>query len=190
MAYSSDLRECVINAILNGKTTQEMSRTLDIHHNTISLWMKTYDDEKRVTTKPYHRQKPYKVAWKKVVDFVKLHSDWTQGEYAEHVGLSQRQICKILQRHDITHKKTLTYEEQNIEKIETFKRSFEKIKDKATIIYLDESGITKKIIKQRVMRRAEKNYRVKSKGNMRRKSISLLDFAKKKSLHHAVIDMQ
>jgi len=173
MAYSSDLIERIINAILNGKTIQEMSRILDIHHNTISLWMKAYDDEKRVTTKAYHRQKPYKVDWKKGVDFAKPHSDWTQGEYAEHFGLSQRQICKILQRHDITHKKTLTYEEQNIEKIETFKCAFEKIKDKAKIIYLDESGITKKINKTEGYAPRGKKLQGKIKGK-REKKINII----------------
>jgi len=82
-----------------------MSELLNINNNTISNWMTAYYDEKRVTPKPYHRQKPYKADWQEVIKFVKANPELTQRQYAEKFNISQSQVCQILQYYGITYKK-------------------------------------------------------------------------------------
>lgn len=104
MAYSVDFRKRVVNAVLNGKKIKEISESLAVHSNTISNWMKTYYEEQRLSPKPYYR-KPYKVDWDALIKFVKLNPDLDQREYAKKFGITQGQVCKILQKYGITYKK-------------------------------------------------------------------------------------
>jgi len=135
MAYSKDLRERIVNAVLSGETIQKMEQLFNIHHNTISNWMTAYYEEGRVSSKPYHRQQPYKVDWKAVVHYVKSNPELTQRQYAEEFNISQSQVCKILQYYGITHKKKeLTYQEQDASKVKTFIDKFEAIEDKEKIV--------------------------------------------------------
>ena len=80
--------------------------------------------------------------------YVKENPDLTQAEYGEYFGVSQAQICRVLKALDITYKKkSLTYLEQDQEKVEEFKKLLEELPEGTPIVYLDES-----VIKQEVAR--------------------------------------
>jgi transposase-like protein len=45
MSYGLELRERVIEFVLEGKTMQEAHKTFKVHYNTISKWLNRYWEE-------------------------------------------------------------------------------------------------------------------------------------------------
>ena len=126
---------------------QEAHKTFKAHYNTISKWLNRYLEERHINPREAYRQPPYKLNWEELRDYVKENPDLTQAEYGEHFGVSQAQICRILKALDITYKKSLTYLEQDPEKVKELKELLENLPEGAPIVYLDES-----VIKQEPMR--------------------------------------
>ena len=149
MSYSVDLRKRVINFVLKGKKIQEAYKTFNVHYNTISKWIKVYNEENRLEPNPPFKKKPYKMDWEELRKYVEENPDLYQSEYAEHFGVSQGQVCKVLNKLQLTRKKkSLTYHEQDKKKVAEFEEKYEQIEDKTKIVYLDESGIKQSLTRE------------------------------------------
>jgi transposase len=105
MSYSLDLREKVVKYVERHNNMLEASREFEIGYETVRSWMRAYYQENRLKPREAYRQEPYKLNWEELERFVKENPDWYQVEYAIHFGVSRGQICKVLKRLGITHKK-------------------------------------------------------------------------------------
>ncbi|MDE5772765.1 MAG: IS630 transposase-related protein, partial [Ruminococcus sp.] len=108
---------------------------------TVHRWVKQYEETGDLLNKPLNRSFK-KIDPEKLKAYVSEHPDDTQEEVATVFGCCPQAISQAYRRHGITRKKTLSYKEQDSEKVEKY---IEKIKDipKEKIAYVDETGIDK-----------------------------------------------
>ena len=102
MAYSTDLRKCVLDFIDNGGSKAAAERTFGISRRTIYNWLETEDPftcEKPGPKGPRHID--YDALKQHVADF----PDNTLAERAKHFGVSTNGIFYALSKLNITRKK-------------------------------------------------------------------------------------
>ncbi len=58
MSYGLELRERVIEFVLEGKIMQEAHKTFKVHYNMISKWLNRYWEEGHLNPKEAYRQAP------------------------------------------------------------------------------------------------------------------------------------
>ena len=102
MAYSTDLRKCVLDFINKGGSKAEAERTFGISRRTIYNWLETEDpftSDKPGPKGPRHID--YDALGQHVSDF----PDATLAERAKHFGVSINGIFYALTKLNITRKK-------------------------------------------------------------------------------------
>lgn len=103
MSYSLDLRERVISYIGEGGKKSTASKLFKISRSTIDEWLLRKKVRGHLNPDEYYR--PGKIDSKKLINYVKIHSDVLQKECAKKFNVTQTGISKAFKRLKITQKK-------------------------------------------------------------------------------------
>ena len=106
--YSKDLRECVVQNILDGMSRKEASRIFKIGSNTVTRWLNWYRQRGDLSTPIRGRYKVRKLSDKELVSFVESNVDSTLEEIAINFDVTRNAIWKRLKILNITRKKNHT----------------------------------------------------------------------------------
>lgn len=104
MAYSTDLRERVIEYIGAGNTIKETCRIFKVNRQTIYKWRKLKAETGSAERQPYQHG-AIKLNDQKLIEFVKAHPDLYLKDYAVPFNMTPSGICRAFQRLGITLKK-------------------------------------------------------------------------------------
>ena len=102
MAYSLDLRKCVLNFIETGGSKSEASRRFGIGRATLYKWLKAPDPLSRQKPGPRH---PRKLDPNALREHVSTFPDQTHTERATHFGVSAGCVRYGLKKLGCTRKK-------------------------------------------------------------------------------------
>jgi len=105
MAYSTDYRLCVVNNIKQGMTWDKAIEIFHISRQTLSNWLKLWEQRRDLSDPPRKVYQPRKIAVNELVDLVEKEPDGTLAEYAAHFGCSAQAIANRLKQQKITRKK-------------------------------------------------------------------------------------
>ena len=109
-AYSLDLRQKVMQAIDEGMSITDASRTFNISRNSIYLWRKRRQNKGSLeATTGYHN--PHNRQIKDLnhfAEFVSSRRDWTQQELSDVYGVSAKVVGRALKKLGWTRKKSLS----------------------------------------------------------------------------------
>lgn len=105
MAYSTDLRERVLEYIEAGNTITEASRIFKVTRPTIREWRKLKKRNGSVAREIY-RHGAIKLNDQELIEYVKASPDLYLKEYAEKFNMSISGICRAFKRLHITLKKS------------------------------------------------------------------------------------
>ena len=152
--YSLDLRERALALYIVEKLSiRKIAERLLINKSTVNEWLKLYREQgnvkpKRVGSTRKSQLEDYKEEVKKMVA---EYPDYTLGEYCEYclekmgVGLSERAMCRFLQKENLTRKKkTLRASQVGTEANQEARLEYwEKIKDVKSedLVFIDEMAI-------------------------------------------------
>ena len=113
MAYSSDLRTCVLEFIANGGSKTEAAKRFNVGRTAIYRWLNAKNP--LMGGKPGPR-KPRLLDPVALADHVKLHPDQTLKERATHFGVSPACVAYGLKRLGYTRKKKRLDIRSNVQK--------------------------------------------------------------------------
>lgn len=109
--YSDDLRQKAVDAVDNGISKTQVSRTFNISRNTLDLWLKRRQATGSVAAiRTYQRGPAPKINdLEAFYTFAKAHGHLTQQQMAQQWSspISNRTIGKALKRIGFTRKKNL-----------------------------------------------------------------------------------
>jgi transposase len=109
-AYSLDLRKKVMQAIEEGMSISNASRTFKVSRNSIYLWQKRLQEQGSLeATTGYHN--PHNRQIKDLshfAEFVSSRRDWTQQELGDAYGVSAKVVGRALKKLGWTRKKSLS----------------------------------------------------------------------------------
>lgn len=107
MAYSTDLRELVLEYIEEGHTLEDACRTFKVSRQTIYFWRKLKERTGSVRRETY-KHGAIKLNDQELIEYVQANPDLAQKEYAAKFGMTQSGICRAFKRLGITLKKRKT----------------------------------------------------------------------------------
>ncbi len=148
MNYHLDLRERVINWVLNGKSRLSASQVFKVHYNTVKAWVTNYKNTGEYTALPKARPKRGKVDEEELRQELSTSPDSFQDELACRFGVSQSTISRTLAKLGLTRKKkTTTYLEASEEQQQEFVNATMAVTHD-TLVYLDECGIPQNLYRE------------------------------------------
>ena len=103
--YSKDLRECVVQNILDGMSRKEAARIFKIGSDTVTRWLRWHRQKGDLSTPARGRYKSKKLSDSDLILFVESNEDSTLEEISEHFSMSSHAIWYRLKRLNITRKK-------------------------------------------------------------------------------------
>ena len=104
MSYSKDLREKAVNYYMSGHTLKETKEVFEVGINTISQWVKKYEETGDLSNKPIKRRFK-KIDSEKLILFLKEKPDAFLKEIAEEFGCSIEAVRKAMKKLKLTRKK-------------------------------------------------------------------------------------
>jgi len=148
MNYHLDLRERVINWVINGKSRLSASQVFKVHYNTVKAWVTNYKNTGEYAALPKARPKCGKIDEEELRQEISTSPDSFQDELACHFGVSQSTISRTLAKLGLTRKKkTTTYLEASEEPQQEFVNSIKAVTHD-TLVYLDECGIPQNLYRE------------------------------------------
>ena len=106
--YSKDLRECVVQNILDGMSRKEAARIFKIGSNTVTRWLRWHRDRGDLSTPIRGRYKVRKLSDEELIHFLESNIDSTLEEIAAHFDVTRNAVWKRLKILNITRKKNHT----------------------------------------------------------------------------------
>ena len=106
--YSKDLRECVVQNILDGMSRKEAARIFKIGSNTVTRWLRWHRDRGDLSTPTRGRYKVRKLSDEELIHFLESNIDSTLEEIAAHFDVTRNAVWKRLKILNITRKKNHT----------------------------------------------------------------------------------
>lgn len=107
MSYSKDLKERVVKYYKSGHTLKETKEVFEVGINTISQWVKKYEETGDLSNKPVKR-KFKKIDPEKLILFLEKNPDAFLKEIAQEFKCSIEAVRKAMKRLGITRKKNST----------------------------------------------------------------------------------
>lgn len=104
MSYSKDLRERAVKYYKSGHTLKETKEVFGVGINTISQWVKKYEETGDLSNKPIKRRFK-KIDPEKLILFLEENPDAFLKEIAEEFECSIEAVRKAMKRLGITRKK-------------------------------------------------------------------------------------
>jgi transposase len=105
MAYSTDLRERVVEYIEAGNTVKEASQTFKVHRRTILRWRKMKEVKGTVEREPY-KHGAIKLNDQELIKYVNSNPDLYLKDYAKRFNMTPSGIWYAFKRLHITLKKS------------------------------------------------------------------------------------
>lgn len=105
MAYSTDLRERVIEYIEAGNTLKDACRIFKMSRSTIYQWRKLKETTGTLE-KQIYKHGAIKLNDQQLIEYVQANPDLYQKDYAEKFNMSSSGICRAFKRLHITLKKS------------------------------------------------------------------------------------
>lgn len=163
--YSQDLRNKVINYLLQGNSQRQASKVFSIHENTLNRWWVRYKKEGNCQARE-RLGRPSKVDQFKFEQAVKSNPNTSPKELGSQFKISAWHACRILKKLGFSYKKkSFTYLEAKQDKREEYLAKLRSIPQEKRV-YIDESGIEEHIIKEKAW--GKKGARIVGKKNGKR----------------------
>jgi transposase len=105
MAYSTDLRERVVEYVEAGKTVKEASQIFKVNRRTILRWRKLKEETGTVARHPY-KHGAIKLNDQELIEFVTSNPDLYLKDYAARFNMTPSGIWYAFKRLHITLKKS------------------------------------------------------------------------------------
>ena len=128
MSYSKKYKERTIEYRISGHTLKETHEVFKIERSTIQKWERQYKETGNLEKKEVHRSYR-KIDPEKLKVYMAEHPDSYQSEMAEAFDCIESGIRYALWRYKITRKKTIRYQEQDLQKVATYLGLVLKIKN-------------------------------------------------------------
>jgi transposase len=156
-AYSFDLRERVVEAVVAGASRHEAADSFDVSVSSAVRWLQLVDDTGSCAAKPQGGSiSPLEEYAEQILALVSEQPDLTLDEVVSkllklRIKTSKSSASRFFQRHDITYKKkSLRAEEQHRADVARARRRWireQGLLDPARLVFIDETAVTTNMVR-------------------------------------------